>query len=309
MEFAPNKTEISQEQVKQKLTPQDLEDREDFLYLLSIMEKQKAVGITQLLDYEDAFSYKNRVEAFRKKESLEGSVITLFNDIIFDFDGVLYDSTYSAYRALELMLERKGDRNIPQPLTIEEIANSYQAPFQNYYKRFGISLKTPEEISSFRDTYREVQAQVNSEHHIPATLYPEVKKVLDVIKEAKKDNPKLKVHIISAGSERQVKGVLLDGGIIDDFDEIHVECHDKTAMIKTIADKAESNEKVVMIGDLPSDIKDAQQVEGVRTIAVARGIVEKERLGMYLPDYVVANLEGILNLSSYSKELCERDTE
>ncbi|MDQ5957339.1 MAG: hypothetical protein QG614_314 [Patescibacteria group bacterium] len=309
MEFSPSNAETTVEQSRSKLTAQDLQDREDFLYLLSIMEKQGVAGITQPLDYEDALTYKNRVDAFRKRETLEGSVVTIFNDVIFDFDGVLYDSTYSVYRAVELTLERKGGRNIPQPSTVEEIANSYQAPFQNYYKRFGISLKTPEEIASFRDTYREVQARVNSEHHTPSTFYPEVKTVLDKLKEAKKENPKLKIHIISAGSDKQVKTHLVEAGILDDFDEIHTEYNDKTAMIKSIVDKNEEADKVVMVGDLPSDIKDAQKIEGVKTIAVARGDTERQRLGMYLPDYIVADLEGILSLKSYSKELREKSTE
>ncbi len=310
MEFAPNNTKInSEEEEKPVFTAQDLQDREDFEYILSIMEKQGAVGITQPIDYMDALSYRDRLQKFRENIVLEGSVTAMFNDIIFDFDGVLYDSTYSAYRAVELTLEKRGDKSIPQPPTTADIANSYQAPFQDYYKRFGISLKTPEEIASFRDTYREVQAQVNGEHHTPSTLYPEVTLVLDKLKEAKKNNPKLKVHIISAGSDKQVKTPLIEAGILDDFDEIHTECHDKTAMIKSIVDKNNEDAKVVMIGDLPSDIKDAQQIEGVKAIAVARGSTERQRLGMYLPDYIVSDLEGILSLKSYSKELREQATE
>lgn len=294
-------------EIQSELTEQDLEDREDFLYLLSIMEQQRAVGVTQPLDYKDAITYRDSLQSFCEQEAPEGSVTVLFNDIIFDFDGVLYDSTYSVYRALELTLDKKADKKIPIPASVEEIANSYQAPFQDYYRRFGISLNTPEELASFKDTYREVQTQVNNEHHTPAALYPEVKNVLDKIKEAKQDNPNLKIHIISAGSEKYIKEVLVKENIGDDFDEIHADCHDKSAMIQSIADKGVTREKTVMIGDLPSDIKDAKQVEGVRTIAVARGTDEYERLGMYLPDYIVKDLGGILDLRSYSKELREED--
>lgn len=305
MESLPNTPQSSPE--KPKLTDQDLQDREDFQYLLSIMEKQGAVGVTQPSDYEDAISYRDKLKSFREQKTPEGSITILFDDVIFDFDGVLYDSTYSTYRALELMLEKSADKNIPPPSTISEIANSYQAPFQNYYKRFGISLDTPEDIASFRDAYREVMIQVNNEHHTSADLYPEVRDVLDKIKEAKKENPRLRVHIISAGSERHIKDVLDKHGITDDFDEIHPECHDKRAMIKTIADRAEEKDRTVMIGDLPSDIKDAKQVAGVKTIAVARGNDEHEHLGMYLPDYLVTDLNGVLNLKSHSKELREKE--
>ena len=264
------------EKLKQKLTDQDLQDREDFQYLLSIMEKQRNIwGKIQQLDIDDATLYRDKLKSFAEGKAPEGPITVLFNDIIFDFDGVLYDSTYSTYRALQLTLEEKADKNISAPDTIPEIANSYQAPFEDYYRRFGIPVpKTEKEWEIFRDEYRQKQKQVDSEHHTPAALYPEVKEVLDKMKEAKRENPDLRVHIISAGSDKHIKDVLQKNRIQDDFDEIHAECHDKSAMIKTIADKAEVREKTIMIGDLPSDIKDAQRVEGVKTIAVARGAEE-----------------------------------
>lgn len=310
-----------------KLTPQDLEDREDFKYLLSIMEKQRAVGITQPVDYKDAISYRDNIETFLKGTSPEGSVATLFDNVIFDFDGVLHDTTYSVYRAVELALEEKGIKNIPTPETIEKIAESYQAPYKDYYKRFGILLKTPkeiadfwnvhyykilcnlintpEEIKSFQKAFRKIQAQVNSEHHTPAALYPETKAVLDKLREMKKDNPKLKLHVVSAGSKEQVRDLLLAEGIADEFDEIHLESDGKTKMIQSIADKGEKG-RTVMIGDLPSDIKDAQLVDGVKTIAVARGEIEQERLGMYLPDYIVPDLNSLFDLKSLSRKLREK---
>lgn len=297
-------TQANDEPSNLDLTPQDLKDREDFKYLLSIMEKQGAVGITQPIDYIDSMRYRDSLATFEKQITPEGSITELFDDIIFDFDGVLYDSTYAAYRALELTLEKKADKSIPTPSTIEDIANSYHAPFQSYYKRFGITLSTPEEIHSFRDTYREVQAQVNNEHHTPATIYPEVKEVLDKIKESKRLNPKIRVHIVSAGSEKQIRTPLIEAGIINDFDEIHSECHDKAKMIQTIIDKSEDR-KTVMIGDLPSDIKDAQLVGGVKTVAVARGKRERGRLSTYLPDYVIGDLSELFDLKSLSRELRE----
>ncbi|HCC06070.1 TPA: hypothetical protein DEP94_01770 [Candidatus Nomurabacteria bacterium] len=289
-----------------KLTQQDLEDREDFQYLLSIMEKQRAVGITQPLDYVDAMKYRDELEAFKKREAPEGSIVELYDDIIFDFDGVLYDSTYPAYRTTELLLETVGDKNIPIPETVEDLANSFQAPFKDYYNRFRVKLDTVEQIHSLREAYMRIYKQVNAEHHKPAEMYPEVKDVLDKIKEAKKNKPNLKVHIISAGLEPHIKDALIEADILGDFDEIHSDCHDKTEMIQAIRDKFGHPERTIMIGDLPSDIKDGQLVDGVKTIAVARGEVERDRLSMYLPDYVVMDLNGLFDLKSLSKELREK---
>lgn len=305
MESLPNTPHISPE--KQKMTDQDLQDLEDFQYLLSIMEKQGNVwGTIQQIDIDDAILRKDRLSSFVEGKTPEGSVTVLFDDIIFDFDGVLYDSSHSFYRAIQIMLERHADKLIQAPDNLAEMANSYQAPYQHYYKRFGISLETPEDRAWFKAEYREAMAQANTEHHIPADFYPEVKSVLDKIKDAKKENPRLRVHIISAGENEYIKDALYKYGIADDFDEIHGDCHDKQAMIKAIADKGISD-KTVMIGDLPSDLKDAQLVQGVKTIAVARGATEYERLGMYLPDYIVTDLNGVLDLKSYSRELREKE--
>lgn len=304
MESFPHSGAISPESKKPELTAQDEQDREDFRYLLSIMERQGNIwGTIQSVDLEDSELHRDNIKSFCEKQSPEGSITVLFDNVIFDFDGVLHDTTYATYKATEVMLERKGDKGIPTPSTIEEIANSYQAPYQNYYKRFGIT-----EDSTFISDYRKIRAQIDSEHHTQAALYPEVKIILNKLREAKKDNPKLTLHIVSASAPEDVMDALSVNGITGEFGEIHVEAHGKTAMIQSIADRGEKG-RTIMIGDLPSDIKDAQKVEGVKTVAVARGAIERERLGMYLPDYIVTDLKGLLDLKSYSKELRERSTE
>ncbi len=295
--------EVGKEEEKIERLTELVRDREDFPALLPIMRKQGATGILQPSDYDDALKYREQLPKFLTSESLEGSAVEIFDEIIFDFDGVLYDGMYAVNRAVLGMIETMADKTIPLPKTIEDIATSFQSPFQKYYRRFGIFLETPEEITSFRDAYREVQTKVNAEHHTPATLFPEVKAVLDAMKAAKRVNPNLKIHIISAGSAKHIQEVLTQHGVIGDFDQIHAECHDKVAMIQFIAERAPKKERVVMVGDLPSDIKDGQKVNGVRTLAVARTPESREWLGMYLPDYIVSDLSGMFHLQSYAKEL------
>lgn len=302
---SPDTSRSSLEPAEIQLTQQDLEDRDDFRYLLSIMDKQGASGVTLPMDYVDAMKHRDEIALFERKKIPEGSILDLYQDIIFDFDGVLYDSTYASYRATEIMLQKAGAKNIPTPNTVEDVANSYQAPFRDYYKRFRITFDTPEQIHAFRKIYLEAYKEVDSEHHTPSTLYPEVKKVLDVIRAAKKTNPDIRVHIISAGTEKHIIDVLIQSGIIDDFDQIHTECHDKTEMINKIAETSGNRGGTIMIGDLPSDIKDAQRVEGVKTIAVARGERERRRLSMYLPDYIVSDLSQLFELKSLSREMRE----
>lgn len=308
MEHPSNKSTVSSRVEVAGLLAEDIKNREDFEYLLSIMNKQGASGITQPIDYQDALAYKNKKDSFVAETAPEGSVAELFDHVIFDFDGVLYDSTYFAYRATELMLEKKGREDISLPPSVAAVANTYSVPHTTYYKRYGITFDTPEKFLEFQKEYREVARQVNEEHHTPATLYPEVKVVLDTLREAKKQNPKLQIHIVSAGAGKYVRDVLEKYSLLADFDQIHTETQNKAITIKNISiQNGETDSKrTVMIGDLPSDIKDAQS-EGVRAVGVARGEREEERLGMYLPDYLVRDLSGVLHLHSYSKQLREKD--
>mgnify|MGYP001574211189 CR=1 FL=1 len=276
---------------------------------LSIMKKQGALGVLQPSDFEDAERYRKNVAAFCEREAAEGSVEDLFDDIIFDFDGVLFDGMYPVNKAVELMIKAKGDQNIPatSAVTLDDIAVSFQSPFQKFYRRFGIFLDTPKDIEEFKVAYRKIQSQINAEHHTPATIFPEVHDVLESLRLAKNDHPHLRVHIISAGSEKHIQHILAEAGITQDFDQIHAECHDKFAMIDAIAQQSSAREKTVMIGDLPSDIKDGQRVSGVKTIAIARNARAQDWLEMYLPDYIVKDLNGLFSLQSFAKILKSRN--
>lgn len=296
------------EEAPEKLSREDQEAREDLLYILSIMEKQGAVGITQPVDYRDALRYKERLPDYLQEVAPEGSVATLFDEVIFDFDGVLYDSMYSVYKAVELMLEERADRKFTEGATPDEASKKFTSPFPTFYARFGIKLTTEDEKKSFVQAYRRIQAEVNNMHHAPAALFPEAKAVLMRLHEAKKENPNLRIHIISAGSKEHVHDVLERYQITEIFDQIHPECHDKTEQIRIIAEEADEPSRTVMIGDLPSDIKDAQSISGVRTIAIARTKPEKERLGMFLPDYVIGSLDDLFALKPHNKELAGQES-
>jgi phosphoglycolate phosphatase-like HAD superfamily hydrolase len=276
--------------------------------LLAIMKKQGALGIFQPWDYEDAKRYRDGVRTFCEQDVVEGSAIELFDDIIFDFDGVLFDGMYPVNKAIELMVKAKGDKNIPDSLTVtgDDVAVAFQSPFQNFYRRFGIFLDTKDDIEAFKRTYREIQKKINAEHHAPAALFPEVHDVLETLKRAKSSHPHLRIHIISAGSETHIRHILTEGGIVQDFDQIHAECHDKVAMIDGIAQQSNERTRTVMIGDLPSDVKDGQRVSGVKTIAIARNARAKDWLEMYLPDYIVEDLNGLFTLQSFAKILKQR---
>ena len=293
--------------MKENLTPQDFGDRKAWEETFNTMEKQGSVGTTQSLDYKDALWYKENVETFKKEKFPEGSIVENYDDLIFDFDGVLYDSTKPAYLAAKLALEKFAPTNTHAHLSYEDVANSYHSPFQDYYKRFGIVFDTPEKAKEFQDYYQQViYPQVKKEVGEPK-FYDDALITLEKLREEKVKNPNLKVHLVSAGKEDYIREKLNEIGYLDVFTDMHLSAGDKKKSIAEIVEKSKSKERSVMIGDSPSDIKDAHSNQGVRSIAVARGQRETERLEHFLPSYVVNNLEEIFDLKSYAKELAEKD--
>lgn len=287
------------ERIAQNQEVQDALFRDEIIDLLYLMEKMGASGITQGWDYENAKYYRDNLDEFKRKEIPEGNIAELYENIIFDFDGVLYDSSYAVSEAYKKLFKEHADPKTNPPRTQEDIMNASHAPHNIFARRFGIDVKN--EIS-----WTEMQKQfgrdmIEADKEKPSALYPEVRKALLKLKEVKRLNPKLKLHIISAGTEDHIKNALRNEGLEDFFDELHFRCQDKSKEIASINQKG----KAIMLGDFPSDIIDARKVE-VSTLAVARGDRERERLGMFLPDYIVSNLDEIFELKSYAKELADR---
>jgi phosphoglycolate phosphatase-like HAD superfamily hydrolase len=270
------------------------------------MGRQGAVGITQPLDYQDSIWHQDNLEHFKTQEFPEGDIAKHYDDIIFDFDGVLYDSTDAVYYAATLALNHFAPGNEHAELDVADVANSYHSPFQEYYKRFGIDFNDPQVKSEFFRYYIDVCYPEAQKKH-PEHFYADAIITLKRLKEEKSSNPNLRIHIVSAKRDQAGRKLLLEAGLIDFLDDIHFEADDKKAAIGEIVLKSQNPNRCIMIGDLPSDIKDAQANDGVRSVAVARGDREAERLGCYLPSYIVNDLEAIFELKSYSKQIYEQN--
>ena len=102
-----------------KLTQQDLEDREDFQYLLSIMEKQRAVGITQPLDYVDDGSDLTIdggiVDVSEDDDPVEGSsdapvTIVEFSDYECPFCARFHSETFGQIKSKYIVLSNSWQR-------------------------------------------------------------------------------------------------------------------------------------------------------------------------------------------------------
>lgn len=285
-------------------TIEDIEDRKEFSDTLTIMTSQGAIGETQPLDYTDSIWYRENIEEFKKMNFPEGDISEHFEDIIFDFDGVIYNSVKPMYLSAKYMIEKMAGENINiSGLSVEDIANSYHSPFNEYYERFGIKLNDPKKAREFYDYYQSIAYPKAKKELGEPELYPESYEILKKLRDAKQKNSNLKIHLVTAGMESYVSKVMSNLGIADMFDRTYFDASDKEKAITEIVSASGNPDRTIMIGDLPSDIKDARKVTGVSTVAVARGKREAGRLGYYLPNYVISDLTELFKLKSYAKQI------
>jgi phosphoglycolate phosphatase-like HAD superfamily hydrolase len=272
------------------LNIEDQLERQNFVRVLEVMELQGASGITQPSDYVDAIQYLKEIDGQNKLESQQISVLEHFDSLVFDFDGVIADSTVSMYEGAKEIIDTFAGSDIPKgqvPQTTDDVANTYSSPGSQYYKRFGIKS------NGINDHYLKVIFPKMKEVHGIPKIYPEVPYVFEVIRNAKLVNSSLKIYLLTAGSEAHVNDILKESGYLSIFDDIFYNEYDKKSRLQNLK---ELNGNIVMIGDLPSDIKDGKAV-GIKTIAVGRGARQKSRLGYFLPDFVIENLAELFDVN------------
>ena len=131
------------------------------------------------------------------------------------------------------------------------------------------------------------------------TMFSEVRNVIEKLSALKSMNPKLKICVVSAGREDYVPQKLQEAGLDVFFDKIICGQGDKKTAIQSLVNEFGSESRAVVLGDLPSDLKDAHAVPGVASIGVARNVDSHIRLGHHLPEYVVSDLTEIFNLKRY----------
>ncbi len=198
--------------------------------------------------------------------------------ILFDWDGVLYDGTHNiGLSALETC------REFGVEVSMEYYVENYTQPWWKFYERLGIPAATEEERRAIHDTYARIHA---NRRHL-SEVYPEVAETLRALA-----TRRVHLGIVSAGKLDNIKLKLAEKGLLELFDEQHLvgEAHQKAEAIKAFCEKnALSPERVLMVGDLPSDLEDGRAA-GVKVAAVARFESAVTRLSSYKPDFLLTDM-------------------
>ncbi|MEN9390612.1 MAG: hypothetical protein RLZZ283_712, partial [Candidatus Parcubacteria bacterium] len=203
--------------------------------------------------------------------------------MIFDWDGVLFDSNKRIYRAIYRLIKLLGDPEKIRDLTEERVAETYDAPPAEYIARFGIT-----DFDAARAVYAKITEEVKRE--LPEEdVYPEV---IAMLRDVRAQKPKMKFAIISAGHADEIELILARHGIRHYFETIVGGQYDKKSAVREVTEKCKSApERTLYFGDLPADINDTKgSGTGVKSVAVARTPHAEKRLVAYAPNFLVTGV-------------------
>lgn len=261
----------------------------------TIIKRRKIAGTPLPKDLEEARQKLIRDEERQMEKQEKGDIREIQEIIdlaIFDWDGVLCDSMENiAHMAVETV------KHFGKELTKEEFLQSYDQPFWDYYQRLGIPASTPQEQAYIYKLYQDEIRPAAEKHLKELTVYPEVEGTLSEL-----SLRGVKIAIVSAEKGDKVRELINKYRLNHLFDFVITDNHHKSDSIRKLCeDNGFDPEKVVMFGDLPSDIRDAHEA-GIKAAAVARPHISdsEDRLGAYDPEFLVPDLgPGIFRLIPY----------
>lgn len=243
-----------------------------------VMQRRRVIK-PRARDYEEAHqkTERQKVSAASSAEAIELKPIEqMFDAALFDWDGVLYDSMENIGAATSEVCRHFGI-----DLSPEKFRETYDAPYWEHYESVGVPASTEEQRQYIYKLYHDKVIPALKECLGESDLYPEVP---DILRELKGRG--LRIGIVSAHKPEDIEEILDKKGIRNLVDNVSGLAHSKSEAIKGFYNQSQVElGRVLMFGDLPSDLRDARQA-GIKVAAVARFEVAGDRLGSYDPDYL-----------------------
>lgn len=205
-----------------------------------------------------------------------------FDNVIFDFDGTLADTSPGVLGSVRYALETLG-----APVPDEKVLRGFIGP--SLYSSFtGIigfdGKKADEAIALYRSVY-------NPRGVYECELYDGMKELLSGLKQNG-----VSLSVASSKPQNALDKVVDHLGIREYFDRVigadpSVKHDDKAELVAA----ARTRENAVMIGDSRFDIEAAKKA-GIKSIAAGYGFTAKEKLLALDPDYYADSVSDIAKI-------------
>ena len=200
--------------------------------------------------------------------------------LIFDYDGVLFDTKKIAFNLVKGAVERYCNFKIRN---LKEFADLYKSNFYNAMRKKGASKKEMENIRDYA-----IKELKKKELHIHNGIKSIIKKLSQTHNLA----------IISSNYDTIMKKNLKKHGILEDFNFILgvEEGESKRKKIKSLLKKAKASKaEAVFITDTVGDIIEAKS-EHIKTLAVTWGFHKVALLKKSHPDFIVKTPKQMLEV-------------
>lgn len=199
----------------------------------------------------------------------------MFQNIVFDWSGVINDNTYAVYQAVMAVFDFSNTKRI----SFEEFKRDWRQPVIDFYHLYIPDMVLDETKEVFR------QNILKYDQNKPYIG------IVNLVKKIKKSNKKL--FVITSDLSQTINNQLKAFNLENIFDEIVVESHDKTKDLENLIKKYSLDlQETVFIGDSNHEIESGQKL-GIKTIAVTWGFCLEEKLKSYNPDFIVHNLDEL----------------
>jgi HAD superfamily hydrolase (TIGR01549 family) len=200
--------------------------------------------------------------------------------LIFDYDGVIFNTVNIAWNVVKTVCDRYCKRKIK---TKKEFLDIYKRNFYADMKKRGVTEKDMEKLK--HDSIEILKKK----HPKP---FRNIKKAMNQLAK------KYKIAIVSSNYTDVMKHALKQAKIFKDFHLIIGAEHEehKTKKIRLCLKKFNVKPgEAVFVTDTTGDIKEARKVK-LKTMAVAWGFHKKDKLLKAKPDFLVEKPEQIIKV-------------
>lgn len=201
----------------------------------------------------------------------------MINLLIFDYDGVLFDTRKIAFNLIKECCQKFLNKKIDD----KEFVDIYKSNFYEAMLKRGVSRKKLEEIKEY--AFKKLEKKQLHVHSGIKSM-------------SKKMSTSHTLAVISSNYDLVMKNNLKKAGILDNFHYIlgTEEGENKKQKIRNLLKQTKTSKaEAVFITDTVGDIKEAKQA-GIKTMAVTWGFHNKKTLKTAKPDYIAEKTSQII---------------
>lgn len=205
----------------------------------------------------------------------------MFQNIIFDWSGVIKDAVKSNLWVVNQMFKKFG----VQEISLSEFKKNWQQPYMLFYNRYLPNLTIEEEQKIY-------QATILRQDCPKSQAFPGITELIQKLKQKN-----IFLAVISSDFPATIYPEIKEYGLENIFNTMITGIHDKASAIKDLIQKNNLDlNQTVFIGDSNHEIEVGKQ-NGVKTIGVTWGFSAEKNLKLENPNFIVHDskeLEKIL---------------